>query len=988
MMLGRDLELDATCNVVDRARGGRSSSIAICGEAGIGKTTLLDAVRARTAPFVHVLATQGRAADAEIGYSSLLTLLRPVEQHLDELAGAHADAVRAAMMMDQTAVDPIAVQVGVFRVISSLAEHHSVLLVIDDAHLLDAATAAALCFAVGRLDADPVATVIAVDPSGPGVWSDMAIHTLTLGPIDNDVLAAIVRDDLPIDERVLEHCCKLASGNPLAALEIARSMTVAERSGDVPPPLVPRLQSGVAHGFVTRLEIAGPAVQRVMAVVAADDTGDIEVVRRGLTILGESLDGLFDAERAELIIVDGGMVRLAHPLLRAVAYHQVAAPSRRAAHLALASALTEQHHGAAKAWQLVAAADGPDDGAAEALDLVALDALRRGGPASAARISERAALLSSSAHDRSTRLAAATLAWFAAGEIDRCRACLDQLADLPATAETLVAIGTAAIWTDGPRRAQHRINHVAGRVDSSLIAMARVLSIDVSVAAGFVDGIAELAVGLLDDREVGPLAADVLARLPDAPPRRSDRITVGPLAYLAGLRRRRASVEAGRLAEVASDMAELSPLAGLVLPSGVDDQLTKIAAQRHGGELNQALASSGVAIELMPESAHLPRAAVSLALADLECLLGRREDAMRHLDAAVPVLAEYGCAEHLAFAGWIHGRLAREAGQMLDALDALERAARARPHLYAAEFATTVALCGDTDDQRRRRIAGCSAVDELLVGDVDRPLVEVRRLRAAAALDDDVELFEQSAHLAAAHGLWIEEAETWLIASEWAQLHERFDIALHATERSLEIFGRSGARFGQHRVVSQPTGRNVDELLSPAESRSGAGGGQRDDEQGGRNVVVRERQDHRLPSAGHLPQARHPLAHRTRYPDEPSFVDRERSMSDDAGRRERRWWEALSPDHDADGDTHSPTSDPWVEIEGKWDLTLSAAQRAFLIGDIDQPPPPRIRTIDVEYEPVGSGTAATASVPGDNTGNATGNAPSDPDDDDLYGRLP
>jgi DNA-binding CsgD family transcriptional regulator/tetratricopeptide (TPR) repeat protein len=829
-MIGRELEFAAICDVIERARRGRAASIALCGEAGIGKTTLLDAVRLQNASNVHVLATQGRAADAEIGYSSLLTLLRPVEHQLDALAGPHADAVRAALMMDRNAVDPIAVQVGVFRVISALAEQHTVLLVIDDAHHLDAATAAALAFAIGRLDADPVATLLAVDPSGPSVWIDMAVNTLTLGPLGDNAIAAIVREEVAIDESVLAHCCRISGGNPLAALELARSLSPAERAGTVPTPLVPRLKSGLAHGFRSRLEDAGALVQRVMVVVAADDTGEVDVIRHALAALGESVEGLSGAEASGLIVIDGGSVRLSHPLLRSVAYHQVAPSSRRAAHWALAASLVEAHHGAAKAWQLVAAADGHDDGAADALDLVALDALRRGGPASAARISERAAILSSDTISRARRIAGAATAWFAAGEIDRCRTCLDQLGALPITAETLVAAGMAALWTDGPRRAQQRIHHLAGRVDSSLVPIARVLSVDLAVAAGFMEGLGDIGAELLADPDVGSLAADVLSRVSGSVKQSADRITVGPLAPLAGLRRRRASVELGRLSEVASDMAELSPLAGLVLPSGVDDQLTTIAARRHAGELNQASASAGLAMELLPESAQLPNAAVSVALADIECLLGRHDDARGRLERAVPVLAEYGYTELSAFASWVQGRLDRDAGDIASSLDSLERAARLRPHLYGSDFAIAVVLGDETDDRRRRLVAGCAhlAKDTLRGesgGGTDwkvlpaDPLVQIRRLRAAAVLHDDPELFLRSAFMAANHRLRVEEAETWLAASEWATHTGDTKYAAESTERALELLGRIGARFGQRRLVPETVVSDVEELLSPAESR-------------------------------------------------------------------------------------------------------------------------------------------------------------------------
>jgi DNA-binding CsgD family transcriptional regulator len=809
--VGRDLEIAATSGVIERARRGRAASLLVRGDAGIGKTTLLDAVR-RERVGLQVLATQGRAADAEIAYSSLLTLLRPVERQLDVLAGPHADAIRAALMMDRRAVDPTAVQVGVFRVVCALAERTPLLIAVDDADHLDAATAAALTFAIGRLDADPVAAIITMSTRATSGLCDLSTHSLTLGPLDADSIASIVLADGPIDESVLDHCVRFAGGNPLAAIELTRSLTPDERAGRMPSPLVPRAAPGaLALGFRTQLDVAGPVVQRAMVVVAADDTGETEIVRRALTHLGEDRDGLDGAEAAGLVVIDGGHVRLSHPLLRAVAYHQVAPRSRRAAHRALAAALTEAHHGAARAWQLAAAADGPDETAAAALDLVARDAARRGGPASAARAWERAAAFTDDPTARANRIAHATSEWFAAGEIGRCRACLDHLADLPVTPDVLAAVGIAGAWVDGPRAGQQRASQLGTRVGSELAPYVRVISIDLAIAGGFTTGVVDDVRDLAEHLHIGPLVADVLSRVGHGTHHASRPMLDGPLARFAGLRRRRAAVEAGRLTEVSSDLALVAPLSGLVLPTGIDDQLTTIALRRHTGDLNQAAAQASLALELLPDCAALPRAALTVASADLDSLLGRQEDARFRLARAVPVLAERAMTELAGFAAWVQGRLDLDAGETSQALESLERAARLRPHLYAAELVIALALEGESSEANR------------VFGDVDpqsmsAPLPAVRRLRAQGVLDGRPEHFATSAELASAHGLRIEEAETWVVAAQWAVVVGNGDLAAHLRRRASDLLARIGMRLGLARL----SGRAPDEIgaiLSPAEFR-------------------------------------------------------------------------------------------------------------------------------------------------------------------------
>lgn len=816
MIRGRDLELGAIADLVDRARRGRAATLLVRGEAGIGKTTLLDEARRRAGAQCQVLATQGRAIDAEIGFASLLTLLRPVEDELDDLAGPQADAVRSALMMGQRAVDTVAVQLGVFRVLTALAERAPVLLVVDDAQHLDAATAAVLAFAVGRLDADPVAVVLTAETAAPTAFGDVVPNSLTLGPLDDDVLADLIRGDGAIDDDVLAHCCRLAGGNPLAALELARSLTPAERSGRAPAPLVPRPPAAVARGFTAHIDAAGAAVRKVLAVVAADDTGELDVVRDALGHLGESPDTLEEAESAGLIRIDGSQVRLAHPLLRAVAYHQVAPRSRRSAHRALARALDQPHHGAARAWQLAAAADGPDETAADALDLVALDAVRRGGPASAARIWQRAAALSADPAHRAARVAQAAMEWFAAGQIDRCRDCLTQLAELPVTAEALTAVGLAGPWVEGPRAAQVRLRHLAGRVEPSVMGLVRVIAADLSLAAGQPDEATAIAADLRTDPEVGPLAADVCTRSGACELPAGSSVEVGPLAVLAGVRRRKSVVEAGKLHEALSDIATISPLGGLVPPRGIDDQLTVIAARRHAGELNQAATHANLVLELLPDGADLPRAAVNVALADVECLLGRRDDARARLDRSIPVLAERQFGEVAAFADWVRARLARDDGDVDGSVAAFERAARRRPHVYGPDWAVAATLANEDREARRFMERWTSAPPGTCRLD---PLPAVRVARAMAVVLDRPELFGRADQLANGAGLRCERAEVALVHCDWLAAHGQ-DPAAQA-EVAKDLLARIGARAGRGRWNSRDgdTASEVEHLLSPAEFR-------------------------------------------------------------------------------------------------------------------------------------------------------------------------
>lgn len=470
-MVGREDATEAAAVLVDRAARGDASVLVVRAESGMGKSMLVDHTtrRAREAGFT-ILSTRGSAADAEIGFASLLTLMRPIDGRLDELAGDLAPAIRAAVTLGSgadTDPDGITVRLATYRAITALAEDAPVLIAVDDAHLLDAATADILAFVIGRLGADTIAVILTVEDELPVAFNRARHESTVLAPLPLEDLHEVVHADGPIAEGALAACCAHAGGNPLVALELARSLDPDERRGDVDVPPVPRPPAALARvrGFVTQVAELPPQTQRALVVVAADDSGDLQLVRDALADLGEPSDSLGPAEEAGVIRIDGRSIRLAHPLWRAVAYHQVAPASRRAVHRALAARLDRPPDAAARAWQLAAAADGPDEAAAAGLALVAGDLARRGGQASAARVLERAAALTPDGDAHVARLIAAARAWLTAFRPDEARRVLDPILD--ASSPSVSAMAEVIWWLDGPAAARALLDDAA-ETDSML----------------------------------------------------------------------------------------------------------------------------------------------------------------------------------------------------------------------------------------------------------------------------------------------------------------------------------------------------------------------------------------------------------------------------------------------------------------------------------------------------------------------------------------
>src|SRR5262249_1369986 len=95
-LVGRDEECRLLDEILDDARASRSRALAIRGEAGVGKSSLLSYAVDRTHGF-PVLRATGFESDAGLAFSGLLQLCRPLLDRLEELPAHQARALGAAL---------------------------------------------------------------------------------------------------------------------------------------------------------------------------------------------------------------------------------------------------------------------------------------------------------------------------------------------------------------------------------------------------------------------------------------------------------------------------------------------------------------------------------------------------------------------------------------------------------------------------------------------------------------------------------------------------------------------------------------------------------------------------------------------------------------------------------------------------------------------------------------------------------------------------
>lgn len=430
---GRVAERTELDQLLVKAVGGRSSALVIRGEAGIGKSALLDyASDLAAARGVPVLRGVGIETEAELPYAALHLMLHPYLGQLGKLPDAQAMALRAAFGMAKVPPgDRFLAGVGVLTLLSDLAGG-ALLVLIDDAQWMDQSSAGALQFAARRLDAEGVVMLFAVRDNGRAFHA-AGLPELHLTGLDlTDAMAVLAQHSPDLVPQVQERVLQEAAGNPLALLELPAALTAEQRAGWVPTGAIDVTTvpgSGrVRLAFLDQIHSLPQAGQLMLLVAAADDTGDLAVVSKAAQRLGLSLEEFEPAEGSGLVRIVAGRVTFRHALLRSVAYHDAPVARRMAVHRALAGAFDTDAEADRRAWHLAASAVGPDESVAVALEQSAEHARARGGYAAVAAAYHRAADLTADAGRKARRLAAAARAATVAGLPELAAALTEQAA--------------------------------------------------------------------------------------------------------------------------------------------------------------------------------------------------------------------------------------------------------------------------------------------------------------------------------------------------------------------------------------------------------------------------------------------------------------------------------------------------------------------------------------------------------------------------------
>ncbi|WUJ69545.1 AAA family ATPase [Kribbella soli] len=409
-LLGRRSERAVLDQLLADVRNGGSQVLVVRGEAGVGKTALLnyatDSVRD-----LRLLRAVGVQSEMELVFAALHQLCMPLLDRMERIPEPQRRALATVFgMAPGPAPDRFMVGLAILSLISDLAAEQPVLVVVDDAQWLDTATAQTLGFVARRIGNEAVGLLFGAREVGVEL---NGLPELEIDGLPDDEARALLGSavefllDAPIRDRIVAE----TGGNPLALLQLPRGLTATQLAAGFGLLGGQELPGRIEQSFLRQADALPPPTRRLLLVAAAEPVGDPVLVRRAADQLG------IDAAFAEIdgLLSLGERVTFRHPLVRSALYGSASATERRAVHLALAGATDSVTDPDRRAWHLAAAATGPDEAVAVELERSADRAQARGGFAAAAAFLQRAVALTRDPVRRTERALAGAQASVQAG---------------------------------------------------------------------------------------------------------------------------------------------------------------------------------------------------------------------------------------------------------------------------------------------------------------------------------------------------------------------------------------------------------------------------------------------------------------------------------------------------------------------------------------------------------------------------------------------
>ena len=467
MLVGRGAEQREIDRLLDAAGKGQSGTLVIHGDAGVGKSALLEYAQER-AGALRRIRSQGFSSETDLPFSGLSDLLRPLSHMIPALPAAQGRALASALALGPPVPgDRFAVSAGTLSLLAAAADEGPLLATVDDLQWVDASSVEAIVFAARRLHAEGIVMLLGVrEPAGQVPAGLPEIHLDGLEPAEALSLLRL-RSGQPVDPDVARELLVATRGYPLPIVELATLLSPEQLKGLQPLPDPLPAGKSMEQWYRRQLAAFPPGTQRLLLVLATLDSSTPGILGTVSARLGLDSSALDEAERAGLLQSDGGTPVFRHPLIRSAVYLAATPGDRRSIHASISEALTDIDP-ERRAWHRARAATGPDEGVATELEEVARQAELRSGFPAAARGLERAAELSETLTSRTRRLYGAAEAWNRAGRWLRALALLDRVdagGDSLLKARLEFLRGQIELWTGRSSDAVRRLSEAARSVE-------------------------------------------------------------------------------------------------------------------------------------------------------------------------------------------------------------------------------------------------------------------------------------------------------------------------------------------------------------------------------------------------------------------------------------------------------------------------------------------------------------------------------------------
>ncbi|MFF1613835.1 AAA family ATPase [Amycolatopsis sp. NPDC058278] len=847
-LVGRGEELAALDGVLAAARAGRSRVLLLRGEAGIGKTALLDYVAAR-ATGCRVARTAGVESEQELPYAGLQRLCVPFLGRLEHLPAPQLAALGTAFGL--TAGDPpdrFLVGLAVLTLLGEVAEDRPLVCLVDDAQWLDRVSAQVVAFVARRLLAEPIALVVAVRE--PAEQLDLAgMPAVAVRGLEGAAAGALLDSVLkgPLDGRVRDRIIAETHGNPLALVELPRFWTAAEHTDGLFRPDGDALADRLERCFLQQLAPLPASTRKLLLAAAAEPLGDATLLWRAAGELGLGADPATAAESTGLIEF-GPRIRFRHPLVRSAVYRSASAGERQEVHRALAAVTDPALDPDRRAWHRAQASVAPDEDVAAELERSAGRAQARGGLGAAAALLDQAATLTPDPALRARRELAAARAKRGAGALEAALGLLGAAEagppDAARDAEVERLRGQIAFDQRRGGDAAELLLRAAGRLDGDRARETYLEALGAAVWAG--SGVeaakqARAAPAAKAPPTVVDLVLDALAT----------RLTDG---YAAAAPLMTKAIDAVRTLDTAGEnTGRLLWLLGNRAGGTLATEVLDYAAGRAFAERQVRLArDTGALVQLQFALNFLANhellagnLSAAQALVDEDRLLAevtggrsvgysaillaalRGRDASAEITAAAAAAAERGQGRVVRFADYAQAVLANGLGRHEAARDAayrvFEHDAVGHQALATAELAEAASRTGDSD-------LVTAALDRMSERARATPTVWNRaleaRLRALAGITPG-ECYAESIALLAGTPLRVELARAHLVFGEWLRREgRRVDAREHlrtahvmTSEMGLDAFADRARRelLATGETVRKRTAETATEELTPQE---------------------------------------------------------------------------------------------------------------------------------------------------------------------------